>query len=163
VHAQAERLQRLAQALHDQVKRWRLQPVVKALQALRGVPCTVTITRIAAVGGLTRVDTPRELMKCLGLIPSEYSSGERRRQGSITQAGHTHARRALVEGAWAYRYPATGSRYLQLRLATQPQMLQAMSWKAQVRLCKRYRPWVARGNHTHVVTGAMARELAGCM
>jgi len=94
VHAQAERLQRLAQALHDQVKRWHLQPVVKALQALLGVPCTVAITRIAAVGDLTRVDTPRELMKCLGLIPSKYSSGERRRQGSITQAGHTHARRA---------------------------------------------------------------------
>ena len=60
-------------------------------------------------------------MKFLGLIPSEYSSGERRRQGSITKAGNTHARRALVEGAWAYRYPAKVSRHLQLRLETTTQ------------------------------------------
>ena len=146
VNELAERLQRLEQELHDQVKRWRLQPVVEALQALRGVQFTVAITMIAEVGDLTRFDTPRALMKFLGLIPSEYSSGERRRQGSSTKAGTTHARRALVEGAWAYCYPAQVSRHLQLRLETQPQLIQDMSWKAQVRLCKRYRQLVARGN-----------------
>jgi transposase len=97
------RLQRLEQALQERVKSWRLRPVVDALQALRGVPCTVAVTMVAALGDLTRVDHPRELMKCLGLMPAEYASGERRRHGSITTAGHTHARRALVEGAWAYR------------------------------------------------------------
>ena len=163
VNEQAERLQRLEQELHDHVKIWRLQPVVEALQALRGVQFTVAITMVAEVGDLTRFDTPRELMKFLGLIPSEYSSGERRHQGSITKAGNTHARRALVEGAWAYRYPAKVSRHLQLRLETQPQMIQDISWKAQVRLCKRYRQLVARGKHTNVVTVAIARELAGFM
>ena len=118
---------------------------------------------VAAIGDLTRCESPRELMKFLGLIPSASSSGERRHQGSITKAGNTHARRALVEGAWAYRYPAKVSRHLQLRLETQPQMIQDMSWKAQVRLCQRHRPLVARGKHTHVVTVAIARELAGCM
>jgi transposase len=102
-------------------------------------------------------------MNFLGLIPSEYTRGEQRRQGSITQAGHTHARRVLVEGAQAYRYPAKVSRHLQLRLEKQPQMIQDISWKAQVRLCKRYRRLVARGKHAHVVTVAIARELAGCM
>jgi hypothetical protein len=68
-----------------------------------------------------------------------------------------------VEGAWAYRYPAQVSRHLQLRLETQPQMIQDISWKAQVRLCKRYRQLVARGKHTNVVTVAIARELAGVM
>jgi len=98
-----ERRQRLEQELHEQVKTWRLQPVVEALQALRGVQFTVAVTMAAELGDLTRFDNPRQLMKFLGLIPSEYSTGERRRQGSITQAGHSHARRVLVEGAWAYR------------------------------------------------------------
>jgi transposase len=98
-----ERRQRLEQELHEQVKTWRLQPVVEALQALRGVQFTVVVTMAAELGDLTRFDNPRQLMKFLGLIPSEYSTGERRRQGSITQAGHSHARRVLVEGAWAYR------------------------------------------------------------
>src|SRR5262249_19942143 len=96
-----ERLQRLAQELQEQVHAWRLSPVVEALQALRGVQFIVAVTTVAEIGDLTRFDNPRELMKFLGLIPSEYSSGERRRQGSITKAGNTHARRALVEGAWA--------------------------------------------------------------
>jgi transposase len=118
---------------------------------------------VADIGALSRFDTPRELMKFLGLIPSEYSSGERRQQGSIPKAGNTHARRALVEGAWAYRYPAKVSRHLQLRLEKQPKMIQDLSWKAQVRLCTRYRRLVSRGKHATVVTVAIARELAGFM
>jgi len=102
-------------------------------------------------------------MKFLGLIPSEYSSGERRRQGSITKAGNTHARRALVEGAWAYRYPAKVSRHLQLRLETHPKAIQHIRWKAQVRLCKRYRRLMARGKHANQVVVAIARELVGFM
>jgi transposase len=81
----------------------------------------------------------------------------------MTTAGNTHARRALVEGAWAYRYPAKVSRHLQLRLEPQPKIIQDISWKAQVRLCKRYRRLVSRGKHANVVTVAIARELAGFM
>jgi transposase len=163
VHEHTERLQRLEQELQDHVKAWRLNPVVEALQALRGVQFTVAVTMVSEIGDLTRFDNPRELMKFLGLIPSEYSSGEQRRQGSITKAGNTHARRALVEGAWAYRYPAKVSRHLQLRLEQQPKIIQDISWKAQVRLCKRYRRLVSRGKHANVVTVAIARELAGFM
>jgi transposase len=163
VNEHTERLQRLEQELPDQVKSWRLHPVVEALQALRGVQFTVAVTMVAEIGDLTRFDTPRELMKFLGRIPSEYSSGEQRRQGSLTKAGNAHARRALVEGAWAYRYPAKVSRHLQLRLETQPKVIQDISWKAQVRLCKRYRRLVSRGKHPNVVTVAIARELAGFM
>lgn len=163
VHEQTARLQRLDQELHEQVKAWRLHPVVEALQALRGVPFTVAVTMVAEIGDLTRFENPRELMKFLGLIPSEYTSAERRRHGSITNAGHTHARRALVEGAWAYRYPAKVSRHLPLRLEQQPKMIQAISWKAQVRLCKRYRRLVSRGKHANMVTVAIARELVGVM
>jgi transposase len=163
VNEHTARLQRLEQELQDHVKSWRLHPVVETLQALRGVQFTVAVTMVAEVGDLSRFDTPRALMKFLGLIPSEYSSGARRQQGSITKAGNTHARRALVEGAWAYRYPAKVSRHLQLRLEKQPQVIQDISWKAQVRLCKRYRRLVAKGKHANVVTVAMARELVGFM
>jgi transposase len=158
-----ERLQRLEQELQEQVKSWRLNPVVEALQALRGVQFTVAVTTVAELGDLTRFENPRQLMKYLGLIPSEYSTGERRRQGTITKAGNTHARRALVEGAWAYRYPAKVSRHIQLRLETQPKVIQDISWKAQVRLCKRYRRLIARGKHANQVVVAIARELVGFM
>jgi transposase len=158
-----ERLQRLEQELQEHVKSWRLNPVVEALQALRGVQFTVAVTTVAELGDLTRFENPRQLMKYLGLIPSEYSTGERRRQGAITKAGNTHARRALVEGAWAYRYPANVSRHLQLRLETQPKVIQDISWKAQVRLCKRYRRLIARGQHANQVVVAIARELVGFM
>jgi transposase len=156
-----DRLQRLDQELQAQVQGWRLHPVVEALQALRGVQFTVAVTMVAEIGDLTRFEHPRELMKFLGLIPSEYSTGDHRRQGAITKAGNTHARRALVEGAWAYRYPAKVSRHLQLRLEKQPKVIQDISWKAQVRLCRRYRRLGARGKHANVVTVAIARELAG--
>jgi transposase len=161
VSEHSERLQRLEQELQDHVKAWRLSPVVEALQALRGVQFTVAVTLVAEMGDLTRFESPRQLMKFLGLIPSEHTSGEKRRQGSITKAGNSHARRVLVEGAWAYRYPAKVSRHLQLRLETQPKVIQDISWKAQVRLCKRYRRLVARGKHSNVVTVAIARELTG--
>jgi transposase len=163
VNEHTERLQRLEQELHDHVKAWRLHPVVEALQALRGVQCTVAVTMVAEVGDLTRFDHPRELMKFLGLVPSEYTSGQQRRQGSITKAGNSHARRALVEGAWAYRYPAKVSRPLQLRLEKQSKIIQDISWQAQLRLCKRYRRLISRGKHANVVTVAIARELAAFM
>jgi transposase len=161
VHAHTARLQRLAQERRDQVKAWRLQPVVEALEGLRGVPCTVAVTIVAELGDLTRVENPRHVMKYLGLIPSADSSGERRRQGSLTTTGTTHARRALVEGAWASRYPANVSRHLPLRLDMLPKPSQDISWKAHVRLCKRYRRLRARGQHANPVVVAMARELAG--
>jgi transposase len=163
VNEHTERLQRLEQELHEQGTSWRLHPVVEAFQALRGVQCTVAVTMVAERGDLTRVDHPRQLMTCLGLSPSAYSSGERRQQGSITTAGHTHARRALVEGAWAYRYPANVSRHLQLRLETQPKAIQDLSWKAQVRLCTSFRRLLARGKHANQVVVAIARELVGFM
>jgi transposase len=158
-----ERLTRLAQELHTQVQTWRLAPVVDALQALRGVQFTVAVTTGAALGALTRFDNPRQLMNDLGLTPAAYSTGERRRQGGITKTGNTPARRALVEGAWAYRYPAKVRRHLQLRLEKLPKPIQDISWKAQVRLCGRYRQLSARGKNPNQVVVAIARELSAVM
>jgi transposase len=163
VTEQTARLQRLEQELHEQVHTWRFAPVVEALQALRGVQCTVAVTTGAELGDLTRFDNPRQLMHYLGLTPSEYSRGGRRQQGSSPKTGNTHARHALVEGAWAYRYPAKVSRHLQLRLETLPPAIQAISWKAQVRLGKRYRHLMAKGKNAHQVVVAIARELRAFM
>lgn len=103
VNDHTERRQRLEQELHEQVKAWRLYAVVEALQARRGVQFIVAVTTVAEPGDLTRFDHPRPLLTFWGSIPSEYSSGERRRQGSITTAGNTPARRALGGGAWVSR------------------------------------------------------------
>jgi len=158
VTEQTERLGRLELELHAQVNTWRFAPVVEALQALRGVPCTVAVTTVAELGDLTRFENPRQLMNYLGLTPSEYSSGGRRQQGSMTKTGNTHARRALVEGAWASRSPATVSRHRQRRLEKLPTAIQAISWKAQVRLCTRDRQLMAKGKHANQVVVAIARE-----
>jgi len=145
------------------VQTWRLAPVVNALQALRGVPCTVAVTTVAALGDLTRFDNPRQLMHSLGFTPAAYATGERRRQGGIPKTGNSHARRALVEGAWASRYPAQVRRHLQLRLEKVSKPIQDISWKAQIRLCKRYRQLSARGKKANQVVVAIARELRACM
>ena len=158
-----DRLQRLEQELRDHVKAWRLHPVGAALPALRGVQFPVAVPMVAEIGDLSRCDTPRELMKVVGVRPSASSSGERRQQGAMTKAGTPPARRALVEGAWAYRDPAKVSRHLQRRLEQQPRIIQDISWTAQVRRCQRYRQLVAKGQQANVVTVAVARELAGCM
>ncbi len=94
----------------------------------------------------------------VGLIPSEYSSGPSRRQGGITKAGNGRARRALIEGAWAYRHPAKVSQHMQTRIDGLPKPIQDLGWKAQVRLCKRFRRLVGRGTHPNVVVTAIARE-----
>src|SRR5688572_27615714 len=65
----------------------RVSPVGAARPARRGVPCTVAVTPVAALGDLPRVEQPRQLLDSLGLTPSAYSRGERRRQGSLTHAG----------------------------------------------------------------------------
>jgi len=163
VEEQVARLQRLEAELKDLGPTWRLYPVVQALQALRGVQWLVAITVVAEVGDLTRFDSPRQLSAFVGLIPSEDSTGRRRRLGSITKTGNSRARRALVEGAWAYRYPAKVSEIIQRRLELLPTPIQDLGWKAQVRLCKRFRRLVSRGKHQNVVVTAIARELLAFM
>jgi transposase len=163
VREHSARLQRLAQERPAHVKAWRWSPVGEALHARRGVHCPGAVTLGADRGDLPRFERPRALRKCLGLLPSAYSSGAHRRQGSMPTAGHTHARRVLVAGAWAYRDPAKGRRPLPLRLEHPPTVLQAIRGKAQVRLCTRSRRLVARGKHAHGGPGAMARALTGCM
>jgi transposase len=159
----AERLGRIEEQIREHLPSWRLTPLVEAYQALRGVQLTTAVAVAAELGDITRFDSPRQLAAFVGLIPSEDSSGDRRRLGAITKSGYSHARRALVEGAWAYRHPAKVSEIIRKRLDPLPKPIQDISWKAQVRLCKRFRRLTARGKNPNVVVTAIAREVAAFM
>jgi transposase len=163
VDEQVERLGRIERELLELASSWRLWPIVEALQALRGVEWIVALTVVAELGDITRFDNPRQLAAFVGLIPSEHSSGDKRRQGPITKSGNGRARRALVEGAWAYRYPAKVSEHIRKRIEHLPKIAQDIGWKAQVRLCSRFRKLHGRGKHANVVVTAIARELTAFM
>ena len=135
--------------------------MVEALQAMRGVSLIVASALVAEVGDFRRFDNPRQLMAYLGLVPSEHSSGAKRRQGTITKAGSPLARRMLVEGAWTYRLPARVSVQMKPRLAKLPREVRETAWKGQVRLCARYRRLQAAGKRPQVVVTAIAREMLG--
>src|SRR5215212_1500871 len=154
------RLERLSEQVTELVPSWSMAPVVAAYQALRGVAFLSAVTFVAEIGDVRRFDNPRQLMAYLGLVPSESSTGERVRRGGITKAGNGRARRVLIEGAWTYRFPARMSRALQERQSGLPKAVCDIAWKAQLRLCGRYRKLMARGKRQGVVTAAIAREMA---
>jgi transposase len=156
-----ERLQRLSKQVAELVPTWSMAPVIAAYQAMRGVACLTAVTFVAEIGDVRRFETPRQLMAYLGLVPSESSTGERVRRGGITKAGNSRARRVLIEGAWTYRFPARKSRLLQERQANLPKAVCDIAWKAQLRLCGRYRKLMAAGKRQGVVVTAIAREMAG--
>jgi transposase len=158
-------LQGRVEALEVEMERalsgWSLASVVEALMALRGIDLVSAMTLMAELGDVTRFDSPRQLMAYLGLVPSENSSGRRRRRGAITKTGNGHARRTLVESAWSYRFPARKTAHLQRRAKKTSEAVQAIAWKAQKRLCGRYRHLMERGKLKVQVCVAVARELAG--
>jgi transposase len=156
-----ERIERLDQHIETQVMQWRMLPIVEALMGLRGVKLLTAAALIAELGELSRFTHPRQLMAYLGLVPGEYSSGESRHQGAITKAGNGHARWFLVESAQHYRLPPKISKELSVRLEKLPQPLKDISWKAQVRLHKRYWALMQRGKRIQKIQVAIARELVG--
>lgn len=163
VDEQVKRMRRIEEQLRDLASSWRLYPVIESLQALRGVQWIVALTIVAELGDMTRFDNPRQLAAFVGLTPSEHSSGPKRRLGAITKAGNSRARRVLVEGAWSYRFPAKVSKEIQIRIERLPETVQAIGWKAQVRLCKRFRQLKSRGKNANVVVTAIAREMLAFM
>jgi len=163
VRAASERGERFTEQLRQLVSDWRLGPVVEALQALRGVSLVVAVTTVAERGDLRRFDHPRPLMAYLGRVPSEHSSGESTQREAIPKTGNSHARRLLVEAAWSYRLLPWVSRKLRDRQPYLPQQVWEIAWKAQLRLCARYRRLVTQGKQVQVAVTAIARELAAFM
>jgi transposase len=161
IEAATSRRDRLEAHIRAALSDWSLAPVVEALQALRGMALVAAATLVAELGDITRFDNPRQLMAYLGLVPSEHSSGQTRRQGGITKAGNGAARRMLIEAAWSYRFPARIGREQLLRQENLAKPIRDTAWKAQERLCRRYRKLARAGKLPTVVTTAIARELSG--
>jgi transposase len=161
VHECDARVARLTEAMREQLEHWRLRPLVLALMTLRGLDLVAAMTLVAEIGDFSRFGHPREVMAFLGMVPTEHTTGEHRRQGAITKAGNGHARRILVEAAWNYRFPARLSAKLQARQEGQPQAIRDIAWKTQMRLTKRFRRLRARQLHQNKICVAIARELAG--
>src|SRR6266704_1031885 len=161
-HAGA-RLERLETALDAAVAAapTAMRAVMTALQTLRGIRQITAATIVSEVGPLSRFPHPRQLMGYSGTVPSEHSSGSSVHRGAITKTGNAHLRRVLLEAAWAYRFPPKCAKGLRQRQRGQPEAITDMAWKAQQRLCGRYRRLLARGKPTPQVITAVARELLG--
>ncbi|MGJ7923313.1 IS110 family transposase, partial [Neobacillus sp. LXY-4] len=156
-----QRIKRLEEEIEAQAVEGVHAPMIQTLQCLRGVATITATSLVAEIGSFKRFQTPKQFMAYLGLVPSEYSSGETRKQGKITKTGNIHARRLLIESSWSYRYqPAVRDR-LKKRLDGKPGAIQAISWKAQQRLHKKYFRLLSRGKQKNVAITAVARELAG--
>jgi transposase len=106
---------------------------------------TFTKRLISTTGDLSRFESPRMLMGYLGLVPSEHSSGGTVRRGGITKTGNREARRMLIEAAWSYRYPARIAKEKAEILVRLQKNIRDIAWKAQTRICTRYRTMIARG------------------
>jgi transposase len=156
-----ERVVRLEQAVRAAVPEWSLREVVMALIAMRGMDMVSATTFLAEIGDLSRFRTPRELMAYLGLVPSEHSTGDTIIRGPITKAGNRRARRTLVECSWSYQYPPRVGRDKQPKVEAAPRAVREIAWKAQCRLCARYRALLRNGKGKNVAITAVARELAG--
>lgn len=163
VHECDSRVGRLTQQIEVHVNTWRMKPIVKAFQALRGVSLLVAATSVAEIGDFGRFANPKHLMAYLGLVPSEHSTGEKTKRGGITKCGNGHVRRSLIEAGQAYSHPARITRPLLKRQENLPQSVVDISWKAQVRLCSRFKRLMAKGKARNVVVTAMARELCAFM
>jgi len=160
IRQEGERVERLEQAIREAVPEWSLAEVVTALQAMRGIDLIAAVAILAEIGDLSRFQNPRELMAYLGLVPSESSTGDTVKRGGITKAGNGRARRILVEAAWSYRYPARVGREKQPKVAAAPRRVREIAWKAQTRLCGRFRSLLRKGKLPTVAATAVARELS---
>ena len=134
---------------------------IEGYMALRGIDRLTATTLVAELGDLRRFPDAPGLMKYLGVVPSEHSSGATKSRGGITKTGNGHVRRVLVEAAWTYRHPARKSPLLQRRAERTSDAVQAIAWAAQKRLCARYRMYESRGKKQVQACTAIARELTG--
>jgi len=159
----ADRLGRVEKAIDDAIAAApaEIQQVVQALQALRGVGKIVAVSVVAEVGSLSRFPNPRQLMGYSGMVSSEYSTGKHVRRGGITKTGNAHLRRVIVEAAWAYQHKPWIGGWLAKRQQGLDEETKAIAWKAQWRLCTRYKKLAAGGKNKPQIVTAIGRELLG--
>jgi transposase len=157
------RIERLTQAILRvaQSVPAQMRAVMNGLQALRGVAEIAAITIIAELGQISRFEGAKQLMAYSGLVPSEYSTGDRRVQGTITKTGNAHLRRVIMEAAWAYQFrPWLGGEILKRQKGLSAEVRE-IAWKAQNRLHMRYQKLLTRGKNKPQIVTAVGRELLG--
>jgi transposase len=158
-----DRIERLERAIDVAVEFMpaKMRAVVDALQSLRGIAKLGAVTVVAEVGELSRFSRAPQLMSYTGVVSREDSSGDRVRRGAITKTGNAHLRRIVGEAAWAYQRGPALSKAAKKRQEGQSEPIKAMAWKAQDRLCRRFRRLAASGKPHQKVVTAVARELLG--
>jgi transposase len=161
IRAAGERIARCELAMRDLLEKWRLAPAVQALMAMKGFQTVAAMILVSELGAIDRFTHPRQVMAYLGLIPSENTSNDKRRQGAITKCGNAHARWLLVECAQHYVTPPKVSKELSRRQQGQSREVRTISWKAQHRLHSRYTRLMARRLQRNKALVAIARELCG--
>jgi transposase len=157
----SEGIERCEVAMRDLLPKWRLEPAVRALMAMKGFQTVAAMIVVSELGEVHRFAHPRRVMAYLGLIPSENTSSDKRRQGAITKCGNAHARWLLVECAQHYATAPKVSKELSRRQEGQSREVRAISWKAQNRLHSRYTRLAARRLPRNKAIVAIARELCG--
>jgi transposase len=161
IQAAAERIERCEAGMRDLLEKWRLKPAVRALMAMKGFQTVAAMILVSELGEVHRFTHPRQVMAYLGLVPTENTSSDKRRQGRITKCGNAHARWLLVECAQHYAAPPKVSKELSRRQEAQPAQVRAISWRAQNRLHPRYTRLLARRLQRNKAMVAVARELCG--
>lgn len=156
-----ERIKRYEQEIEKQAGSSSQAPMIQAFQALRGVALVTAATLSTEIASIARFGSASAYMSYCGLVTSEFSTGVSRWQGGITKAGNAHLRRVLVEAAWSYRHSPAIRRRLRDRISGLPPEVQAIAWKAQNRLHKKYKSLMGKGKHKGCIAVAIARELAG--
>jgi transposase len=155
-----QRHKQLVAMIERMIPEWSMKPLLEALCALRGIDTVSAATILCATGDLRRFPTPGKLSAYFGLVPSEHSSGGSVRRAGITKTGNNEVRRILDQAAWCYRFPARVARRKASRFTQASKPVRDIAWRAQVRLCTRYRKLIARGKKAPVACMAVARELA---
>lgn len=156
-----ERLKQLTQAVDELAGTEPYAGPVSWLRAFHGIDTLTAISLIVELHGFRRFNSPRQLSSYLGLVPSEQSSGGKRRGGGITKTGNSHARRLLIEASWHYRGLFKEGSPLRKRREGVPAEIVQVARKAHRRLAKRRTRLDARGMHRNKVNAAVARELSG--
>ena len=155
------RIEALERAIRETAQQGPWRQLVGRLRCLRGIDTLSALGLVAEIGDFGRFRSAEEFMAFVGLVPSEHSSGEHRRQGSITKVGNSHVRRLLVESAWhARRRPKVGYEPAR-RHRGQDAMVIERAWRCQQRLYQRWQRMAGRGKPHQKVVVACARELAG--
>jgi len=161
IAAAGERIARAETAMHELLEKWRLASAVRALMAMKGFQTVAAMILVSELGEVHRFSHPRQVMAYLGLVPTENTSSDNRRQGHITKCGNAHARWLLVECAQHYATPPKVSAHLSRRQQGQGKEVRAISWRAQLRLHSRYNRLLARRLLRNKAMVAIARELCG--